>query len=322
MLPSCPSPSRAELQGLHKLRPPRRLLRVDTKSSHGLAPSFRVLQASSRRRRLLAPKSAESTPTSSREVSRPFSVSPHSAAASFEWPGLPHRTACTYRFSQPPGAFIRPVPGGLVSCHIRSWGCTLQSFAPPAQQDAVSSAFALLSFGRTQTPHHAHRKRPKPTTMRSPTLHRRPKSTNTGRNRRQLTSRPPATSRVPIQARERPRLQGFAPHESPPLTAGGLDRRRARSSPGLHTLQGSLPRWNRTAFTALPLMGFLRSGASDRTTGPPGSRFLRDRLASLEAAGPPGLCRLVTITNVWFGRGSGVASSGPGVRHRPLSNHL
>jgi hypothetical protein len=58
MLPSCPSPSRAGLQGLRKVRPPRLLLRVDTESSHGLAPSFRVLQASSRRRLVRAPEEA------------------------------------------------------------------------------------------------------------------------------------------------------------------------------------------------------------------------------------------------------------------------
>jgi len=31
-------------------------------------------------------------------------------------------TACAFRYSQPPGAFIRPEPAGLVSCRIRSWG--------------------------------------------------------------------------------------------------------------------------------------------------------------------------------------------------------
>jgi hypothetical protein len=39
-----------------------------------------------------------------------------------------------------------------------------------------------------------------------------------------------------------PHLQGFAPHESPPHHAGGLGRTRARSSPGIHPLQGILPR--------------------------------------------------------------------------------
>jgi hypothetical protein len=62
-----------------------------------------------------------------------------------------------------------------------------------------------------------------------------------------------------------------------------------------------------------------------RTTGrahPSGSHFQRDWLVSLETADPPGLRCLSTITNVWFGLGSGVASSGPGVRHRPLTSHL
>ena len=84
----------------------------------------------------------------------------------------------------------------------------------------------------------------------------------------------------------------------------------------------------------LPLTGMARpspglpsrvSLVQARTTGrahPSGSHFQRDWLVSLETADPPGLIRLVTITLVWFGHGSGVASSGPGVRHRPLTSHL
>jgi hypothetical protein len=82
---------------------------------------------------------------SSHEVPFPFSVSPLGAAAS--WPGLPHPTACASRFSQPPGASIRPEPAGLVSCRIRSWGCTLQSFAPAPQPYAVSDAAPLVTLG-------------------------------------------------------------------------------------------------------------------------------------------------------------------------------
>jgi hypothetical protein len=48
--------------------------------------------------------------------------------------GLAYPTACASRFSQPPDAFIRPEPGGLVSCHIRSWGCALQSFLLPCSR--------------------------------------------------------------------------------------------------------------------------------------------------------------------------------------------
>jgi len=35
---------------------------------------------------------------------------------------LPHSTASASRFSQPPDAFVRPEPAGLISCQIRSWG--------------------------------------------------------------------------------------------------------------------------------------------------------------------------------------------------------
>jgi hypothetical protein len=114
------------------------------------------------------------------------SASPRTAQRLCDWTGLPHRTACTFRFSQPRGASFRTVPGGLVSCHIRSWGCTLQSLTPPVQPYAVSGACALLSFKRSQTMPHAHRKRPKPTTIRSAAQLQRPKPPNTGISRRQL----------------------------------------------------------------------------------------------------------------------------------------
>ena len=57
-----------------------------------------------------------------------------------------------------------------------------------------------------------------------------------------------------------PRLQGFAPHESPPPEAGCLGRYRARGSPELHPLQGVLPRRNAATFTAAPLMRLLQPG--------------------------------------------------------------
>jgi hypothetical protein len=45
-----------------------------------------------------------------------------------QWPGLPHPTASAFRFSQPLDAFIRPMPAGLVSCRIRSWGSPFRAF--------------------------------------------------------------------------------------------------------------------------------------------------------------------------------------------------
>jgi hypothetical protein len=49
-------------------------------------------------------------------------------------------TACAFRFSQPPGTFIRSEPAGLVSCRIRSWG------HPPelCSSDAAARCFQRL----------------------------------------------------------------------------------------------------------------------------------------------------------------------------------
>ena len=169
------------------------------------------------------------------------------------WPGLPHPVACALRFSRPLGAFVRPVPGGLVSCRIRSWGSTLQSFAPPAQPCAVSSAVALLALngswghldaGRTEVPparNANHRTgagtAPKRSTRR-PRAGGSPHRRNNGASRccepsltagaahgpardprpRPVENRssPPITGSVRWPW-ERSRLQGFAPRESPPL---------------------------------------------------------------------------------------------------------
>jgi hypothetical protein len=46
-----------------------------------------------------------------------------------DWAGLHVPTACAFRFSQPPGAFIRPEPAGLISCRIRSWGHPPEPFS-------------------------------------------------------------------------------------------------------------------------------------------------------------------------------------------------
>jgi hypothetical protein len=167
-------------------------LRVDTASSLGLTPSYRVLQASSRRRFLLRLRKRKLRSPRRHPPVRSLapSASPRTWQRLFDWPGLPHRTTYASRFSQPPGAFIRPVPGGLVSCHIRSWGCTLQSFAPLVQPFAVSGAVALLPLLHPLAQLHAHRKRPKPTTVRSTSRPHQPKLTgtsyltSTGRNRR------------------------------------------------------------------------------------------------------------------------------------------
>jgi hypothetical protein len=55
------------------------------------------------------------------EVLAPSAFSPLRAAA-FPRSSLPHSTTSASRFSQPPDAFFRPEPAGLISCQIRSWG--------------------------------------------------------------------------------------------------------------------------------------------------------------------------------------------------------
>jgi hypothetical protein len=113
-------------------------------ASHGLAPSFRVPRAPSGRPAHRLPRGQTVQPgrLPPLRFSAP-SASPRTRQQ-LRWPGLPRPTACALRFSRPLGAFIRREPAGLVSCRIRSWGCALQSFPPPAQPYAVSGAVPLL----------------------------------------------------------------------------------------------------------------------------------------------------------------------------------
>jgi hypothetical protein len=112
------------------------------------------------------------------------------------WPGLPHPTACTFRFSRPLGALVRTEPAGLVSCQIRSWGCALQSFAPLSQPYVVSDAAPPVTLGSAPYPSGPCKATAETVPLRTP-------------YRRVGT---------------RPRLRGLAPREDPPLVPGGLDR--------------------------------------------------------------------------------------------------
>jgi hypothetical protein len=134
-------------------------------------------------------------------------------------------SACVYRFSQPPDAFLRPVPAGPYFRPDPLLGFSLQSLVPPAQPHAVSGAVALVSLG--------HRPYPRPAP-----------------SRRSRSSAPVA----------RPQAVGEAP-PSGPCSTRESDRpgrwfrpTRARSSLGIHPLQGTPSRWNGTAFTAPPLL--------------------------------------------------------------------
>jgi hypothetical protein len=174
--------------------------------------------------------------TASLEVPFPFNVSPHIAAAS--WTRLPHVPACALRFSRPLGAFIRVVPAGLVSYRIRSWGCTLQSLPPHVQPYAVSGALPLSPF---PIPH-------------------------------QLAVTPPKRLYLPTGPK-RLGLRGLLHTRVRHSNSSCLGCRRARSSHGFRALQGVLPHRRARAFTRAPLMGFLRTGANDRTNYPPGFRL-------------------------------------------------
>jgi hypothetical protein len=154
----------------------------------------------------------------------------------FPGPGHHGRSICASRFSQPPDAFIRPMSASLIACWIHAWGSTLQSFPPPAQPYVVSNAVALLSLRRPSSA-------PSPTDL---PLSRRPAGPVCG-------------------CPSAPRLQGFAPRQSLPLRAGGLDRPERMALMGFLVLQGSHPRRHNRAFTRFPLSSFLASTAR-RTT--------------------------------------------------------
>jgi hypothetical protein len=202
---------------------------------------------------------------------------------------LPHRTRLrpqvfsTSRRFRPPCA-CRPyfMPDPLMGLHP-------PELSPLAQPYAVSDASPLMPF-LTKAP-------PVPVARRS--------------------------TRQTIGSSKAPRLQGLAPRESPPLEHRWF--RPAQSAwlswafhpPGLSPSM-RCPGFHRGSPQVL---GFHQTRTPDFccTTG---SHTHRDRLVSVKTAGPPGLCCLLVLTNVWLGRGSGVASSGTGVRHRPLPYHL
>jgi hypothetical protein len=113
-------------------------------SSHGLVRSFRVHRASSRRS-ATAPSRVRSDVAAPPMRFAPLQRVPahgSSIVAGFASPGRlrPQVFATSRRVS------IHREPAGLVSCRIRSWGCTLQSFVPTTWPYAVSGADPLLAL--------------------------------------------------------------------------------------------------------------------------------------------------------------------------------
>jgi hypothetical protein len=66
------------------------------------------------------------------------------------WSSLQNPTACTFRFSQPRGAFIRPEPAGLISCRIRSWGLPSRAFFLPRSRTLFPAPFPSWRSNRLQ----------------------------------------------------------------------------------------------------------------------------------------------------------------------------
>jgi hypothetical protein len=124
-------------------------------------------------------------------------------------------------------------PAGLVSCQIRSWGSPFKALLLPCSR---TPSPAPLPSCRWNAPSSC------------------PNSCWSSRVPKHR-ARPPAPHKW-AGRRIIPRLQGFAPHESPPPRPGCLHRSKARSSPGIRPLQGFHPRRNGTAFTVPPLMRF------------------------------------------------------------------
>lgn len=144
--------------------------------------------------------------------------------------GLPHLNACASGFSQPPDAFIRPVPAGLVSCRIRSWGSPFRAFLLPR---SLPPSPASVPSCRSTNPI------PSPTRVAPAT-------------QAQLVRRPPC-GKVP---RNIVAFRGLLHAKVRHCCPDGLGLYAARGSHGLSTLQGFLPTCGDTAFTVSPLMSF------------------------------------------------------------------
>jgi hypothetical protein len=177
--------------------------------------------------------------------------------------GLPHPTASAFRFSRPPDALIRPVPAGLVSCQIRSWGCALQSFSLSCSRTPSPAPHSLMTLVYSRKSSH-------PTTTHSP------RQASTNGTAQEHTDGP----------RRRSRLQGLSPHKSPPLVIGGLDRLERVALLGFYPpgLASQLKRYgfHRPSPHALPKSGRKRPKMlHSRVSIPAGwTRLSRDRRPS------------------------------------------
>jgi hypothetical protein len=220
----------------------------------------------------------------------------------------------------------------LISCWIHAWGFTLQSFPSrnhrqPRLLAIIDNPSNLLWCSSSSSP------TPLPS-CRCDALPSAPSPTDFPISRRPagpVCSSPNA-----------PRLQGFAPHQSLPLRAGGLDRPERMALLGFVVLQGALPPRHNRAFTRFPLTSFLAS-TSDRhnqssataisALAPQGFRYRRDWLGlsfdtaeTMSPSKPADPLELPTPFDhpreFETSTSPGVASSSIGVHHCPLTCSL
>jgi hypothetical protein len=174
-------------------------------------------------------------------------------------------------------------------------GFALQSFTPPVQPFAVSGAVALLMLERLP-------------------FHPRPGSLSREPKFRAKTTAPHVGG-----PSERPSPSGLCSTRESATSRRRVRPARARGSPGIPPLQGVPPRragngLHRASPHEIP------AWATNRPPGPSTGFCYPTRLACLSRDCRPswGLPPRDLATEVQVGRGSGVASSSPGVRCRPL----
>jgi hypothetical protein len=143
---------------------------------------------------------------------------------------VPLLTACVFRFSQPPDAFIRPFAYWPYFIPDPLMGFSLQSFTPFVQLDTVSDLDPLLSlaypgFPSALAPLHY--------------LYIRRCANNTAGSLKARLQTPPS---------------GFCSTRKSATYLGGLDQYKHIALLGLPPLQGVLPRSNDVTFITSPLM--------------------------------------------------------------------
>jgi len=152
--PSCPLPLRAGLQGLHPPGPGEQV-NASRILSWALAPLQRLPK---HRAAALSPWFPRN-PTPGHNAERQLAAPPlrfrplqrlPSPRQRHELAGNAFPTACAFRFSQPPGAFIRLEPAGLVPCRIRSWGPPFRAFFLPRSRTPFPAPLPSWRSNRLQ----------------------------------------------------------------------------------------------------------------------------------------------------------------------------